>query len=68
MQQDQISVPRLWTHRDTAAYLQISIAGLYGLGARGEGPRWYMVGGQRRYDPTDVRAWLSSRAAGGEAA
>lgn len=53
---------RLWTHRETAAYLSISITQLHNMNSAGTGPRSYKVGGLRRYNPDDVHAWLEQRA------
>lgn len=54
--------PRLWTHHETAAYLDIPVSTLYALNARGDGPRSYKVGRHRRYHAADVKAWLEEHA------
>lgn len=61
-------VPRLWTHRETAAFLSISETQLYILNRQGAGPPSYKVGGLRRYSPDDVRGWLSGQVDKREAA
>lgn len=48
----------LWTHEETAKYLKVSPWTLHHLVSQGEGPPVYRVGRNRRYDPTEVRAWL----------
>ena len=52
---------RLWTHKETAAFLGIPDATLHQLNYKGTGPRSYKVGRHRRYDPRDVRDWLAER-------
>ncbi|MFI6329877.1 helix-turn-helix domain-containing protein [Micromonospora chersina] len=53
---------RLWSHQETADFLQIPAATLHQLNHKRTGPRSYKVGRHRRYDPTEVMAWLESRA------
>lgn len=53
---------RLWSHQETAEFLQIPPATLHQLNYKRTGPRSYRVGRHRRYDPADVKAWLDSRA------
>lgn len=48
----------LWTHEETAKYLKVSPWTLHHLVSQGEGPPVYRVGRNRRYDPSEVRAWL----------
>jgi predicted DNA-binding transcriptional regulator AlpA len=54
---------RLWSARDTAAYLGVPVGTLYQWRCRGEGPRSYRVGRWLRYDPAEVRQWLDEQAA-----
>ncbi|GAA2045318.1 hypothetical protein GCM10009839_56610 [Catenulispora yoronensis] len=53
---------RLWTHKETAAFLRLSEQSLHYMNYVGNGPRSYRVGRYRRYDPTDVMLWLESKA------
>lgn len=53
---------RLWSHLETAEFLDIPPATLHQLNHKGTGPRSYKVGKHRKYDPYDVQAWLDSRA------
>jgi predicted DNA-binding transcriptional regulator AlpA len=53
---------RLWTHKETAAFLGLSPATLHDLNYKRTGPRSFKVGRYRRYDPRDVLAWLGERA------
>jgi predicted DNA-binding transcriptional regulator AlpA len=53
---------RLWSHVETAEFLQIPPATLHQLNSKKTGPRSYKVGRHRRYDPNDVQAWLKTRA------
>lgn len=53
---------RLWSHRETAEFLQIPVATLHQLNHKRTGPRSYKVGRHRRYDPSDVMTWLETRA------
>jgi len=54
---------RLWTADDCADYLGVPVATLYQWRYHGKGPRGYRVGRWLRYDPADVRAWLTDQAA-----
>lgn len=56
------STESLWGLPQTAAYLDIPEATLYGWISRGEGPRSYRVGKYRRWKPAEVLAWLETRA------
>ena len=59
----QVSEPaRLWSLTETAEYLGVPEQTLRQWISRGTGPRSYKVGRFRKYDPSDVRAWLDSRA------
>jgi hypothetical protein len=51
---------RLWTHDETAAYLNISPWSLHHLCVTGAGPFRYKVGKHLRYDPIEIRQWLHS--------
>ncbi|GAA2522888.1 hypothetical protein GCM10010201_21330 [Pilimelia columellifera subsp. columellifera] len=55
-----MTVQRLWTHDETAAFLHISAWTLHHLCTTGTGPTRYKVGKHRRYDPTEVVRWLRS--------
>lgn len=55
------TVQGLWTNRQTADFLGISVSQLYVLLGRNNGLKSFKVGGQRRYDPADVREWLNTR-------
>ncbi len=52
----------LWSHQETSQFLGITEAALHTLNYKGSGPKSYKVGKRRRYDPTDIREWLESRA------
>ena len=52
------SLPPLWTHEETAAYLRVDPALLNRLVSAGAGPTRYWVGRHRRYDPALVATWL----------
>ncbi len=54
---------RLWTTTEVAQFLGVPVATLYQWRTRRQGPRAYRVGKWLRYDPADVRSWLSGRAA-----
>ncbi|MEU8220900.1 helix-turn-helix domain-containing protein [Micromonospora taraxaci] len=56
---------RLWSHQQTADFLQIPAATLHQLNHKKTGPRSFKVGRHRRYDPRDVKTWLDTRASGG---
>ncbi|MGD9531815.1 MAG: helix-turn-helix domain-containing protein [Dehalococcoidia bacterium] len=51
---------RLWTTVDLARYLGIPVKTLYQWKWRREGPPVRKVGRHLRYDPADVRRWLTS--------
>ena len=52
---------RLWSLKETAAYLDLPVATMYQLNYKGTGPRFYTVGRYCRYKPEDVIAWLGER-------
>jgi hypothetical protein len=63
-----VSVPaagpaELWSIEDTSAYLRIPVGTLYQWRHRRMGPPAFKVGRHLRYDPTGVRAWVTSQAA-----
>jgi excisionase family DNA binding protein len=49
----------LWTIEDVAAYLRIPVDTLYQWRHRRTGPSAFKVGRHLRYDPADVRVWLT---------
>ncbi|WP_239159985.1 helix-turn-helix domain-containing protein [Virgisporangium ochraceum] len=53
----------LWTVEDVSAFLGVPVNTLYQWRHRRTGPRASRVGRHLRYDPADVRAWFSERAA-----
>ena len=53
-----------WSHAETADYLGIPSATLYGLNYKGTGPRSYKIGRHRKYRPADVHEWCERRASG----
>jgi hypothetical protein len=53
----------LWSIEDTSAYLRVPVGTLYQWRYRRVGPKAYKVGRHLRYDPADVRAWLTTQAA-----
>lgn len=56
-----VTVEPFHTIRSLAEMLRTSTKTVYGMHARGELPAAYRVGGQVRFDPVDVRAWLDER-------
>ncbi|MEJ7742361.1 MAG: helix-turn-helix domain-containing protein [Nocardioidaceae bacterium] len=54
---------RLWSVKETAAYLGIPVATMYRWRHHSCGPPAYRVGRHLRYDPADVRRWLTHGAA-----
>jgi excisionase family DNA binding protein len=55
------SPDRLWSLPETAEFLGIPEQTLYHWISRGTGPRSYRVGRFRRYDPSEVLAWLKTQ-------
>lgn len=53
----------LWTAEECANYLRVPVKTLYEWRYHGRGPRAARVGRWLRYDPTQVRAWVSEQAA-----
>jgi predicted DNA-binding transcriptional regulator AlpA len=52
----------LWSIEDVSAYLRVPVGTLYQWRYRRTGPRAFKVGRHLRYDPADVRSWLSDQA------
>ncbi|MBX7269252.1 helix-turn-helix domain-containing protein [Micromonospora sp. Llam7] len=52
----------LWTIEDVSAFLRIEVNTLYQWRSRRTGPRAFKVGRHLRYDPSDVRSWLTDQA------
>ena len=56
--------PRLWTIRETAAFLAVPTSTLYYWSYLGEGgPPVLRIGKSLRYNPYDVAAWAASQVA-----
>lgn len=55
----------LLEEKELADRLQVSLGTLRGWRAEGKGPRFHRIGQLIRYAPSDVKAWLLSRQAGG---
>lgn len=53
---------RLWSHAETAAFLDVSEATLHQWLWKGTGPPSYKVGRHRKYRPAGVEEWLEARA------
>ncbi len=51
----------LWTVDDVSAYLGVPVATLYQWRHHRAGPPAYKVGRHLRYDPAEVRTWLSAQ-------
>jgi len=58
----------LWTHPQTAEFLDISQSTLHQMNYKGTGPRSFRVGKYRRYAAEDVIAWLNAHASDSTAA
>jgi predicted DNA-binding transcriptional regulator AlpA len=54
---------RLWSVQDVSRFLGVPVATLHQWRYLGTGPKAYRVGKHLRYDPSDVKAWLDTRAA-----
>jgi len=52
---------RLLDSEALAEYLDIPLGTLHQWASRGGGPPFHKVGKFRRYDPSDVRAWLAGQ-------
>jgi excisionase family DNA binding protein len=55
-------VEKLLTRQEVAEALHVPLATLHGWASRGLGPAYLIVGRHARYRPSDVEAWLESRA------
>lgn len=53
----------LWGVDQTATYLGLAVATLYGWRVRGYGPPGYRLGNKVRYRPEEVRAWVAEQTA-----
>lgn len=53
----------LWSIEEVSAFLRVPVGTLYQWRYRRTGPRAFKVGRHLRYDPADVRSWLSGQAA-----
>lgn len=62
------SLETLIEEKELAEKLHVSVGTLRTWRIDGSGPRFYRIGQQIRYAPSEVRAWLGSRQGGGEAA
>lgn len=58
-----IATDRLWTVEDVSTFLGVPVGTLYQWRHRRTGPRAAKVGRHLRYDPADVRSWLTEQAA-----
>ncbi|WP_435820635.1 helix-turn-helix transcriptional regulator [Micromonospora purpureochromogenes] len=56
-------VDELWSVEDVAAFLRVPVETLYRWRKVKYGPPAARIGRHLRYDPTEVRAWVRSRAA-----
>lgn len=54
---------RLWSVHDTSAFLGVPVGTLYQWRTRHQGPPGYRVGRHLRYDPAEVRQWLTRQGA-----
>ncbi|MEV6377274.1 helix-turn-helix transcriptional regulator [Micromonospora musae] len=63
MASQQAATDELWSIEEVSAFLRVPVGTLYQWRYRRMGPRAFKVGRHLRYDPTDVRSWLSGRAA-----
>ncbi len=56
---------KLWTDKQAAAFLSVSLASIRRWRLTGFGPTFYRVGASIRYDPQACSLWLESRKSGG---
>jgi predicted DNA-binding transcriptional regulator AlpA len=49
----------LWTIKDVSAFLGIPVQTLYTWRHQGTGPKAYRCGRHLRYDPAEIRRWLT---------
>ncbi len=61
-----ISRGPLLTDREVAGIMQVSVAWVRRQRLLNAGPPYRRLGGCIRYDPAELRSWLSSRPTGGE--
>jgi excisionase family DNA binding protein len=52
---------RLWTVKDVAHYLGVSVNTIYAWRAEGVGPVGRRVGKHVRFHPADVRQWFANQ-------
>jgi predicted DNA-binding transcriptional regulator AlpA len=52
---------QLWSIEQTARYLSMATATLYGWRCRKYGPPSYRLGNKIRYRPDEVRSWVSQQ-------
>jgi hypothetical protein len=57
-------VRKLWTDKEVAAFLNVSVASVRRWRLTNFGPPYYRVGANIRYDPDSCREWLKSRQSG----
>ena len=63
-QPEPVQLPeRLWTIKETSAFLGVPVGTLCQWHYRGEGPQPYKVVGHLRYDPRALIRWLEESAA-----
>jgi predicted DNA-binding transcriptional regulator AlpA len=55
----------LWTDKQVAAFLHVSVPTIRRWRKSGQGPEFYRVGTRIKYDPHECAAWLASRKARG---
>lgn len=54
---------QLWDVGQVAAYLQVTVATVYGWRTKKYGPRGRRVGKHVRWEPNEVRAWYLAQPA-----
>lgn len=59
------TVEPLWDIEDVSAFLRVPVQTLYQWRHRRTGPRAFKVGRHLRYDPADVRSWLTDQGVDG---
>jgi predicted DNA-binding transcriptional regulator AlpA len=60
---DGPATEKLWSIEDVSEFLRVPVGTLYQWRYHRTGPRAFKVGRYLRYDPADVRAWLTGQAA-----
>ncbi|MFV2099992.1 helix-turn-helix transcriptional regulator [Micromonospora sp. LOL_024] len=63
MARRDVATEELWSIEEVSAFLRVPVGTLYQWRYRRTGPRAFKVGRHLRYDPTDVRSWLTGQAA-----